>query len=109
MWDPQHLTILSASTACYGNSFTFYLSDRKLSAPQGHSQCCGVAKIPFPLPEMESRLCSSYHIAILIELNVENQVSIINLCNAKGPEVATETLLYLEANWSHVTQSHGRF
>jgi hypothetical protein len=23
-WDPQHLTTLGASTACYGDSFTFY-------------------------------------------------------------------------------------
>jgi hypothetical protein len=23
MWDPQHLTILQASMACYENSFTF--------------------------------------------------------------------------------------
>jgi hypothetical protein len=25
MWDPQHLTTLYASTACYGDSFTFLL------------------------------------------------------------------------------------
>jgi hypothetical protein len=25
VWDPQHLTTMSASTACYGNSFTLYI------------------------------------------------------------------------------------
>jgi hypothetical protein len=25
MWDPQHLTALQASKACYGDSFTFFL------------------------------------------------------------------------------------
>jgi hypothetical protein len=32
MWDPQHLTTLWASTACYGNSFTlFYCCVRMMS------------------------------------------------------------------------------
>jgi hypothetical protein len=25
VWDPQHLTALQASTACYGNIFTFFI------------------------------------------------------------------------------------
>jgi hypothetical protein len=24
VWDPQHLTTMYTSTACYGNSFTFF-------------------------------------------------------------------------------------
>jgi uncharacterized membrane protein len=32
MWDPQHLTILSASTACYRDSFTFLYVDDVLTS-----------------------------------------------------------------------------
>jgi hypothetical protein len=32
MWDPEHLTTLQASTACYGDSFTFlYVDDVRTS------------------------------------------------------------------------------
>jgi hypothetical protein len=30
MLDPQHLTTIQASTACYGDSFTFYLTKFQL-------------------------------------------------------------------------------
>jgi hypothetical protein len=35
MWDPQHLTILLASTACYRDNFAFYMNVFKRSGRGG--------------------------------------------------------------------------
>jgi hypothetical protein len=36
MWDPEHLTILWASTACYGDSFTFSYVDNVRTSQETH-------------------------------------------------------------------------
>jgi hypothetical protein len=37
MWDPQHLTTLYTSTACYGDSFTIF-SFQKIKYPDSTEQ-----------------------------------------------------------------------
>jgi hypothetical protein len=46
MWDPQHLTILQASTACHGVSFTFlYVEDVRTSQEEHILTVMGIALV----------------------------------------------------------------
>jgi hypothetical protein len=40
MWEPRRLTILMASTACYRDSFTFYLDLRNWLLHSFRGTCC---------------------------------------------------------------------
>jgi hypothetical protein len=48
MWNPQHLTTLKASRACYGDSFTFTLTLKKNVPPKLYHKKQGAAKRPPP-------------------------------------------------------------
>jgi hypothetical protein len=47
MWDPQYLTILQTSTACYGASFTsLYVDDVRTSQEAHASTACYISLAP---------------------------------------------------------------